>query len=866
MDVSGLDGRSAALPDPGAARTLDDVAEALRALKVWAGNPSYETIKDRVNAAWTAAGRPPGELTKKTTVVDCFRAGRRRLNADLVVAVAAALHPDGGYVAQWQHALRVVGGETQAAAQVRAQDALPADLAQFTGRSAELDRLRRSLRRGGGGDGEAPICAIEGMAGVGKTQLVVHIGHVLAREEPFEGVLFVNLRGFHPDPAQPPADPAAVLDSFLRLLGVPGQQVPHDLNARAALYRRRLAGRRALVVLDNAADENQVRPLLPDSPLCVTLVTSRHRLVGLHPAVHLALDVFAPAEALDFLTRAAPRMPVGDDPDAPARIARCCGHLPLALALVAAHMRTRPGWTLTDHADRLDERRRHHRLDSGMELALGLSYHHLPADRQRMLRLLALHPGPDIGTHAAAALGGMGLAAARGSLRHLAAEHLLQQTGTGRVVLHELVRAYAAARASDTDRPPERRAALTRLFGHYLHTAATAMDILYPAERDRRPRIAAPATPAPVLADPEAARGWLDTERVNLMAAAAHTATHGWSHHATRLAATLYRYLDNGGHVSDAIAVHTHARQAARRGGDRAAEAHALTDLAAGYWRQSGYQQAADHYQQALNLFRDIGDTPGEARALSNLSAICWRRGHYPQATDHAQRALKLYGEIGDRFGEAQALANLGGAYRRLGRYPEAADHYQQALTLFREIGDRQGEAVALGNLGLVYEGQGRYSQATGHLQQALLIYRELGNRSGEAYLLTSLGLAYRGLGHHRQATHHHRQALTLFRDLGDTAGEAEALNALGETLLASGQPGQARMHYDTALALATDTGDRHEQARAHNGLAHAYHATGDNDRARHHWQHALAIYTDLDLPEADQVRARLTDLDGQSR
>ena len=257
--------------------------------------------------------------------------------------------------------------------------------------------------------------------------------------------------------AQPPADPAAVLDSFLRLLGVPGQQIPHDLAARSSLYRERLAGRRALVMLDNAADEGQVEPLLPAGTGCLTLVTSRRSLSGLRSARHLPMDVFSPGEAVEFLRRAVPDIPMGDDPDALARVAHRCGCLPLALGLVTGHMRTKPSWTVTDHADRLDERHRDRRLDTDVELALSLSYQHLPADRRRLLRLLSLHPGHDIDTYAAAALAGTDRETAELHLHQLAADHLPQRTKPGRFVFHDLVRAYASSRASDEDRPRERR-------------------------------------------------------------------------------------------------------------------------------------------------------------------------------------------------------------------------------------------------------------------------------------------------------------------------------------------------------------------------------------------------------------------------
>jgi hypothetical protein len=480
-----------ALPDPGQANSVADLVERLRLLKVWAGDPSYETIKDRVNKAWTAASRPAGELTRRSTVAYCFRPGRRRLDTDLVLAVVQALHPDTGYVTQWRQALRMIGGEIEAVSQVRVQDSLPPDLAGFTSRTGELNRLRHAARAG-----EAVvISAIEGMAGVGKTQLAVHAGHLLHQQRPFDRVLFVNLRGF--DPAQPPADPAAVLDGFLRLLGVPGQQIPHTLDARAAAYRDRLAGTQTLVVLDNAATTEQVRPLLPATPGCLTLVTSRRSLTGLHPATRLTVDVFTPDEALAFLAQAVPDIPVGQDPHAAARIARRCGYLPLALSLVIGHIRDSSGWTLTDHADRLDERHHDRRLDTGVELALNLSYQHLPSQRRRLLRLTALYPGQDLDAYAAAALTDTDLPTAQDLLHHLHRDHLLQQAAPGRYTFHDLIRVYATIRATDEDRPPERRTALTRLFDYYLATTATAMNTLHPGEAHNRPAIPPGRHPRP---------------------------------------------------------------------------------------------------------------------------------------------------------------------------------------------------------------------------------------------------------------------------------------------------------------------------------------------------------------------------------
>jgi tetratricopeptide (TPR) repeat protein len=783
------------------------------------------------------------------------------LNADLVLAVVHALHPDVGYVSQWRQALQVIGGQSQAAAQVRVQDALPQELTDFTGRTTELRRLRRALD-GGRQAGDAVVVA-EGMAGVGKTQLVIRVGHLLAREQPFDHVLFVNLRGFHADPAQPPADPAAVLDGFLRLLGVPGQQISHDLPGRIKTYRARLADTRTLIVLDNAADAAQVNPLIPRVPGCLTLITSRHSLASVRPAAQLTVDVFTPGEAVQFLGEATAGTPAGPDPEAPARIARLCGYLPLALSLVAGHIRGAAGWTLSDHADRLDERHRHRRLETGVELALELSYQHLSAGHRRLLRLAALHPGQDLDAYAAAALAKVDVPTAEADLDRLLRDHLLQQAIPGRYTLHDLIRVYAAGRAGDEDPPSHRRTALTRLFDYYLAAAAAAMDTLDPAEAHLRPQVPRPATPTPDLADQDLARVWLDTERPTLLAVAAHTATHDWPTHTTRLAAVLYRHFEGGGgQVADAMSLHAHARHAARRAGDPIGEAHALLGLGLGHMRRGQAEEGIDFLQQAARLFQRAGDPVGQARAVANVGLIEERRGRYPTADEHYQRALALYRQAGDRNGEARCLINLAVVGERLGSYDAAVDRYEQALALFRAAGNRNGEATTLNGLGEVEARLGRHAAASEHLQAALALYRGLGNRSGEAWTLDNLGTLHTRLDQPATAAEHHRHALTIFRQIGLPYGEAWALNGLGEAARAAGRHADALTHHADALTVSTDIGTPDEQARAHAGLGHAHRALGDPTSARDQFREAVVRYTDLGMPQAAQLRTELAALD----
>jgi tetratricopeptide (TPR) repeat protein len=898
-------------PDPGEASTLDELVERLRLLKVWAGDPSYERIKDRINAAWRAAGRPVGELASKTTVVACFRPGRRRVNTDLVIAIVEALHPDVGYAAQWRQALRVIGGEVQAAAQVRVQDTLPPELVEFTGRTPELDQLRQALHDARHAGGAVVVSAIEGMAGVGKTQLAVHAGHLLTRDKPRHRVLFVNLRGFHPDAAQPPADPAAVLDGFLRLLGVPGQQIPHDLAARTAAYRKRLAGTHTLVVLDNAADAEQARPLLAATPGCLTLVTSRRSLTDLKPATRIVVDVFTPDEAIDFLSHAVSDVPVGADPHAAARIAARCGHLPLALSLVAGHIRGTSGWTLTDHADRLDERHHRRQIDTGVQLALHLSYQHLPADRQRLLRLAAMHPGQDFDAHAAAALTDTDLPTVQDQLHHLCRDHLLQDAIPGRYSFHDLVRAYAADRAVDEDRPLQRHIALSALFDFYLVAAATAMDMTYPYEHRRRPAVPSAGTVTVDLTDGNRAEQWLDTELANVLAAAQHAGAHGWHEHTWHLAAILDRHLRTRGRYQDAQRLHQHALRLARHVGNHPAEMQALNGLGYIHRILGRYEQAGNHHRRALPIAQAIGDRVGEQNALAGLGDVHWMLGRHEQAAGYYERALQIARAVDDRNGELYALAGLGNIHRMLGCYEQTGAYYEQALQIAQTIGDRNGELYALAGLGDVDRMLGRHEQATGHYERALQIAQTIGDRIGEQNALTGLGGVHRMLGHHEQAAGHYERALQIARAIGNRVGELYALNGLGhihrmlshhgraasyyqqvldlarslgngnwqfEALQGLGRlrhatrhPDLALTHHRQALQHATDLAQPTDQARAHDGLAHAYQTLNHYAHARRHWQRALDILTslgtiDTEEPEASipNIRAHLTNLDQQ--
>jgi DNA-binding SARP family transcriptional activator len=736
---------------------------------------------------------------------------------------------------------------------------LPGPVPQFVGRAAELADLTGMLDRV---SAQRPrtlvISAIAGMAGVGKTALAMQWAHQVADRFP-DGQLHVNLRGY--DPGQP-MSAADVLAGFLRSLGVAEQDIPAETGERAARYRSLLAGRRMLIVIDNAGDVEQVRPLLPGSPSCVAVVTSRDALAGLvarDGAHRLDLGLLPPAEAVGLL-RALIGERVDAEPEAAVTLARYCARLPLALRVAAERAAASPGLSLADVTSELaDQQERLDLLDAAgdrltaVRAVFSWSVRHLDGEAARAFRLLGLHPGADFDAYAAAALTDTTLRQARWLLDRLARAHLIQPAGTGRYGMHGLLRAYAADQAADQDSEQERGAALTRLFDNYLATAAVAAGTLFPADPDQ-PALPQPAGPLAPVTSPAAALAWLDAQRSALVAVAAYAADHRWPGHAIGLAATIFRYLDVG-HFSDAAAMHSHARRAAVQAGDRAAEAAALTMLGAVDAAQGHLRQATSHLEQALALCREDSDRIGEARALGNLGMAEYCQGRYQQSAGCHREALVIYLEVGDHAGEARELHCLGVVDLRRGRYEQAAGHLRRSLALFRDTGLRSGEALVLGNLGELELRQGRYVQAAGHLRRSLGLGREIGSRLCQARALACLGISELRQGRRRQAIGHLRQSLALHSQAGNCSGQAEALNGLGEAFLAASQVGQASAGHAAALALAIQCGDKHEQARAHNGLASARQATGDSGQARSHRQ-ALAYSTEPGTPEDKQIRA----------
>jgi tetratricopeptide (TPR) repeat protein/transcriptional regulator with XRE-family HTH domain len=741
---------------------------------------------------------------------------------------------------------------------------LPAAVASFTGRTVELEALSQFLAdTRQGSPTTVVITAIGGTAGVGKTALALQWAHQVA-DRFGDGQLYVNLRGYDAD--QPVAAGDA-LAGFLRALGVPGQEIPDEMDERARLFRSMLAGRHVLVVLDNARDGEQVRPLLPGDPGCAAVVTSRDQLAGLvaaDGAWRIDLDVLSPADAVALL-RSLMRSRANEDPEAALALARLCARLPLALRIAAELAAARPAIPLSDlvaelKADRLDG------LDAGDDRArvrtvLSWSYRQLPDDAAKAFALIGLHPGPDLDAHAVAALTGTTPTQARRVLSRLQRASLVQAVGPRRYGMHDLLRAYAREQASAGDAGDEQcRQALTRLFDYYLAAAAAAMDILFPAEANRRPRIAAAAAVVLDMPGETAAQTWLDTERANLVAVIVQCAGHGWPRHAIDIARTLHRYTINGSYLPEAHTIFSHALQAGRGSGDLAAEAEALHGLASIRLKRGHFRDAAANYGAALERYRKCGDRAGEARILQNLGVTEFQLHNHRAAAGYYREAAAAYDDAGDGLGVAGALCGLANAETELGFYDQAAEHLRSALSAFKEAKDQYREARALEGIGELNLRRGRLTEAADVFREALGLYRRQDNPAGVANGLFSLGeVSVRQRGY-QQAITYLRQALVLFRQAGDQHGETLTLRILAEALHGQGQSAAARDSLRAALRLAAETGNTYQHASVHRDLAEGHLAVGEVEQASHHWQQAIMLYSQFGAhDEAGEARTRLS-------
>jgi len=663
-------------------------------------------------------------------------------------------------------------GRRAAAAAVPRQ--LPAAVTQFTGRAAELQALTQILDEQARGDapGTVAISAIAGTAGVGKTALALRFAHQAASRFP-DGQLYANLAGFDPGGAR--AAPAEAVRGLLEALGVPPERIPPAPEAQEGLYRSVMADRRMLIVLDNAADERQVRPLIPASPASLVLVTSRSQLTGLaaaHGARVLTLDVLPDDEARQMLAARIGAARATAEPRAIDEIARLCACLPLALAVAAARAAARPGFPLAALAcDLRDASGRLDALDAGdpatsVRTVLSWSYQQLTPGAAHMFRLLGIHPGPDITTPAAASLAGCEPARARQALTELTRAHLITEHLPGRYAFHDLLRAYAVEQAAATDSDTDRHQATGRVLDHYLHTAHGAALLINPA-RDAITRTQSRPGVAPEhLTDYQQAMTWLQAEHQVLLAAVAAADSTGFDAHVWQIAWTVADFLHLRGRLHECAAIQRTAIAAATRLTDSVAQVESLFLLARACERLAEYDQVRGHCAICLRLYQQLGDRNGEARVHKLLALTSEGQGRYADALDHDEQGLRLYQAIGNRTGEARTLNNIGYRYALLGDYQQARLSCQRSLALTAELGHRHDESYVWDSLGYAEYRLGNFPEAAACYQRALSNSREFGDVTHEAAVLTHLGDMRHAAGHVQQAREAWRQALDILDEV----------------------------------------------------------------------------------------------------
>jgi tetratricopeptide (TPR) repeat protein/transcriptional regulator with XRE-family HTH domain len=649
---------------------------------------------------------------------------------------------------------------------------LPADVTGFAGRAEHLRRLDALLSGPGDPVPIVAISAIAGTAGVGKTALAVHWASRVVDRFP-DGQLYVNLRGF--DPSSSPMRVADAVRGFLHALGVPAERIPPHLDAQAALYRSLIAGKRMLVVLDNARDAEQVRPLLPGTPTVLAVVTSRSQLSPLvagSGAEPITLDVLSAVEARELLVRRLGTDRVAAEREAADRIIDACARLPLALTIAAARAR-HTGFPLAAVAVELhDGGRRLDALDAGDSASqvrgvFSWSYTALSSAAARLFRLLGRHQGPDISVAAVASLLGQPVAETRRLLAELTRVNMLIEHAPGRYSFHDLLRTYANELANGHDSDDERHAATIRLVDHYVHTGHSAALLILP----HRDPIAMPLTPPSTgtrpeeFADHDEAMAWLSIEHPVVLAVLKYAAAAGFDTHAWQLVWTLDTFLDRHGHWDD--------------------------------W--------AAGWQVALAAAERVDHTQARGYALRNCAHAAIRAGRWPDAETPLRHALDLYTRAGDRAGQADTHLSLAISCSRQGTPKRALEHARQALGLFRAVGDRRGQALTLNALGWYYAKLGEHHQALTFCEQGLALFQEIGDRDGEAAACDSVGYAHHYLGRYPSAASAYRCAIELYHALGDRYEEATSLTRLGDTHDAAGDPDAALEAWQHALDILTD-------------------------------------------------------------
>jgi DNA-binding SARP family transcriptional activator len=788
-----------------------------------------------------------------------------------------------------QLAVRLAG---QRPGQLSRPDTLPPETTEFVGRSEELGLLT-------GEHGDIPrVSVIEGMPGVGKTALAVRAARVASAQYP-DGMLYLDFHGH--DPGRPSLDPAEALHRLLRMLIVPATQIPDAIGERAALWQAQLSRRRVVVILDDAARLDQIRPLLPAAGRCLILITTRRRLPDLDGARTLTLDVLSIDDATTLFQRIAGPGRAQDE-NKVATAVGLCGRLPLAIQLTAGRLARDCPPRLADLIEELSQPSAQlggiGAASPEVMSAFDLSYRALEPDHQRFFRRLGVSPCASVSQQAAAALGGCTLAEAEKALAALLDHHLLARAPADQFCFHNLIRGYAAMRASRDDPEPEQRQAVARLLDYYLRTADQADRVLHPFRRRMPMSVTHLAAASPALGTSEDAAAWLESEWRNILRAAQHAGRHEWKRKCADLTHVLADYVEISAYWDEAIASHTLALQASRDVADptriaqaslelsvvwqqtgrheaalplaeeaaeiyrsladRRGEAEALDQIGMAHQRAARSREALAYFHEASLLYHDADDQRGVANTLSHSGIACWHLGRYPGAMDHLREALSLYRHVGDRRGEAKTLNNLGRMQLYCGYHRDALEGYQKSLEIFRAIGGAQNEAILHHNIGGVHHYKGSYEEGLTACRRALAIYRDIGDLPNEADVFNDIGAIYQSAGCYDEALIHHQKARLIAEEIGNLSQQVIALRGIADVRRGSGQHGEAFSHYHTALRLAREIGDPYEEAKILEGIAESTLSTQRPYAARIVFRQALDIFERLGVPEAESARIRI--------
>ncbi len=737
------------------------------------------------------------------------------------------------------------------AAPVEPRNCLPRDTPDFVGRSGELRILlaeaTTAAAAAGNGSGTAlPVTVIHGMPGIGKTALAVHAAHQLAPAYP-DAQFYVDLRGYS---GQQPLESADALAALLHTTGWHGE-LPATLDERATRWREWTARRRVLVVLDNVRDAAQIAPLLPGSPACRVLVTTRSRLAGLDGASPLFLDTLSGQEAASLFTRIVGASRVAAEPENLRQIADACACHPLALQVLASRFRHREAWDLQHLLDRLTHASRPlQEFDALIGAVFRFSYAELGAPAQALFRLLALHPGPDLTLSGVAALVGPAFVEEPAPLERclercveeLLDSSLLEEPVRGRYRLHDLTRSYAVQVGLDTDADRVRRAATGRIAAHYLTTAHRADRLTHPHRRAFPLPLTreAASLPEPVLSDADEASVWLTVERANLTAVARMAAAED-PEYAALFPHVLARSLKLWGAWGVASELFEAALPVLRASGNRSLLARTLTDRA-DLLAQRNHGEALDCATEALSIHGELHDAHGRADALFQSGRARLAAGHGDAALPVLEQARTLYHAVGDPSGEADCLNVQGAALSYAGQYDEALDKVRRMGAIYEDLHDLHGLAQALNNRGELHFLQGRYAEARECYEHSLVLMRRCGGRVDLAILSTNLGAVHQAVGRTEEALTHFERALAAHRASGDSLGEADALILAGTAYAESGRRGEALLHFTMAERVAVDIDNPYERLRALIGAADVQRESGRLDLAAKGYERALEV------------------------